>query len=71
MAFGYIHNLQEISSQAISRLTDVKDCSREEAFGIIREWAKEFTEKYEGYKFDGDYYDLIDEFIENKIKELG
>lgn len=28
MTFGYIRNLQEISSQAISRLTDTKDWSR-------------------------------------------
>ena len=71
MAFGYIHNLQEISSQAISRLTDTKDCSRDVAFAMIREWTKEFTEKHEDYKFDGDYYDLVDEFIDNKIKRLG
>lgn len=67
MAFGYIHNLQEISSQAISRLTDTKDCSRDVAFAMIRVWAKEFTERYEDYKFDGDYYDLVDEFIDGKL----
>lgn len=67
MAFGYIYNLQEISSQAISRLIDTKDCSRDEAFAMIRVWAKEFTEKYEDYKFDGDYYDLVDEFIDGKL----
>ena len=32
MAFGYIHNLQEISSQAITRLTDTKDWSRDVAY---------------------------------------
>lgn len=71
MAFGYIRNLQEISSQIISRLTDAKDYSRDVAFAIIREWTKEFTERYENYGFDGDYYDLVDEFIDNKIKRLG
>lgn len=70
VAFGYIHNLQEISSQAISRLTDTKDCSRDVAFAMIRVWAKEFTEKYEDYKFDGDYYDLVDEFIDGKLSDL-
>lgn len=70
MAFGYIRNLQEISSQAISRLTDTKDCSRDVAFAMIRVWAKEFTEKYEDYKFDGDYYDLVDEFIDGKLSDL-
>lgn len=69
ITFEYICNLQEISSQAISRLTDVKDCSRNVAFAIIREWTKEFTEKYENYEFGGNYYDLVDEFIDNKIKE--
>lgn len=71
MTFGYIRNLQEISSQAISRLTDTKDCSRDVAFAMIRVWTKEFTEKYEDYKFDGDYYDLVDEFIDRKLKGLG
>ena len=70
MAFGYIRNLQEISSQAISRLTDTKDWSRDVAFAMIRVWAKEFTEKYEDYKFDGDYYDLVDEFIDGKLSDL-
>lgn len=32
-----------------------------------REWAKEFTEKYGNYDFDGSYYDEIDEFIDKKL----
>ena len=39
--------------------------SREQAFNIIREWAKEFTEKYGNC--DGSYYDAIDEFIDKKL----
>lgn len=70
IAFGYIRNLQEISSQTISRLTDAKDYSRDVAFAIIREWTKEFTERYENHGFDGDYYDLVDEFIDRKLKGL-
>jgi hypothetical protein len=30
--------------------------------------AKEFTEKYEDYKFDGDYYDLVD--VKEKVHLL-
>lgn len=44
-----------------------KEYSREQAFNIIREWAKEFTEKYGNYDFDGSYYDEIDEFIDKKL----
>lgn len=67
----YIHNLQEISSEAISRLTDTKDYSRDEAFEIIQDWAKEFTEKCKSKEFDNSlYYDSVDKFIENKLKEL-
>ena len=70
MTFRYIRNLQEISSQAISRLTDTKGYSRDVAFAMIREWTEEFTERYENYGFDGDYYDLVDEFIDRKLKSL-
>lgn len=67
----YIQNLQEISSEAISRLTDTKDCSRDEAFEIIQDWAKEFTEKCKSKEFDNSfYYYLVGKFIENKLKEL-
>lgn len=40
---------------------------RGQAFNIIREWAKEFTEKYGNCDFDGSYYDEIDEFIDKKL----
>ena len=67
----YIQNLQEISSEAISRLTDTKDFSRDEAFEIIQDWAKEFTEKCNNKEFDNSlYYDSVDKFIENKLEEL-
>lgn len=42
----------------------------EEAFNIIREWTKEFTEKYGNYYFDGSYYDEIDAFIEEKLRTI-
>lgn len=68
----YIQNLQEISSEAVPLLTDTIDCSREEAFDIIREWTKEFTKKYENHQYNGDccYYDLVDKFIRDKLIEL-
>lgn len=62
---NYLRNLQELSAEAVEYLPGLKECSREEAFNIIREWAKEFTEKYGNCDFDGSYYDEIDEFIGN------
>lgn len=44
---NYLRNLQELSAEAVEYLPGLKECSREEAFNIIREWAKEFTEKYD------------------------
>lgn len=56
-----------VSVEAVEYLTGPKEYSREQAFNIIREWAKEFTEKYGNYDFDGSYYDEIDEFIDKKL----
>lgn len=56
--------------EAVDYLPGLKECSREEAFNIIREWAKEFTEKYGNYYFDGSYYDEIDAFIEEKLRTI-
>lgn len=52
---------------AVDDLMRLKECSREEAFNIIQEWNKEFTEKYGNCDFDGSYYDVIDEFIDKKL----
>lgn len=59
-----------MSVAAMEYLPGLKECSGEEAFNIIREWAKEFTEKYGNYYFDGSYYDVIDEFIEEKLRTI-
>lgn len=67
---NYLRNLQEMSVAAMEYLPGLKECSREEAFNIIREWAKEFTEKYGNYYFDDSYYDVIDEFIEEKLRTI-
>ena len=53
--------------EAVEYLTGPKGYSRGQAFNIIREWAKEFTEKYGNCDFDGSYYDEIDEFIDKKL----
>ena len=63
-------NLQELSVEAVDYLSGLKECSREESFNIIQEWAKEFTEKYENYDFNGSYYDVIDAFIDEKLKTI-
>lgn len=67
IGLNYLRNLQELSVEAVEYLTGPKEYSREQAFNIIREWAKEFTEKYGNYDFDGSYYDEIDEFIDKKL----
>ena len=59
-----------MSVTAVDDLMRLKECSREEAFNIIQEWNKEFTEKYGNCDFDGSYYDVIDEFIEEKLRTI-
>ena len=67
---GDLRNLQEMSVTAVDDLMGLKERSREEAFNIIQEWTKEFTEKYGNYYFDGSYYDEIDAFIEEKLRTI-
>lgn len=67
---NYLRNLQEMSATAVNDLMGLKECNREEAFNIIQEWAKEFTEEYENCDFDGSYYDEIDAFIEEKLRTI-
>lgn len=68
IGLNYLRNLQEMSVEAVEYLPGLKECSREEAFDIIQGWAKEFAEEYGNCDFDGSYYDEIDAFIEEKIK---
>lgn len=70
IGLNYLRNLQELSVGAVDYLPGLKECSREEAFNIIQKWAKEFTEKYENYDFNGSYYDVIDAFIDEKLKTI-
>lgn len=70
IGLNYLRNLQEMSVTAVDDLMGLKERSREEAFNIIQEWAKEFTEKYGNYYFDGSYYDEIDAFIEEKLRTI-
>ena len=70
IGLNYLRNLQELSVEAVEYLTGPKEYSREQAFNIIQEWTKEFTEKYGNYYFDGSYYDEIDAFIEEKLRTI-
>lgn len=70
IGLNYLRNLQELSVEVVYYLSGLKECSREEAFNIIQKWAKEFTEKYENYDFNGSYYDVIDAFIDEKLKTI-
>lgn len=66
----YIRNLQEMSAEAVEKLTELKDCSREDAFDIIQEWTKEFKKKYDNFDYNGSYYEMIDTFIEEKLRTI-
>lgn len=68
----YFLNLQEISTQAVLRITDLLDCSRQEAFKIIQDWTSEFGDIYGPYQYieNNDYYELLDHFIEEKFDVL-
>ena len=66
-ADSFFNNLQEISTQAVVRLTDSRDCSRQEAFREIRGWVKEFCQNYEPFIKEGEYYEAVDRFIEYHI----
>ena len=66
-------DLQEISSQAVSEIMNKIDCDRFTAFEMCQKWADEFTEKFRNHDWSDDdmsYYDHIDFFIEQKLKEL-
>lgn len=65
--FKYLRNLQELSVEAVEYLTRPKKYSREQAFNIIQEWAKEFTGEYGDCDSNGSYYDAIDAFIDDKL----
>ena len=70
-----IATIQEITLQAYefgiyNKLQDEQDKSREEIFLIFRNWAKEFETMHEGYEWDGDWYDEIDIFLTEKLKNL-
>lgn len=70
IGLNYLRNLQEMSVVAVDEITGPKEYSREQAFSIIQKWAKEFTEKYGNCDFDGSYYDVIDAFIEEKLRTI-
>ena len=78
-------NLQEFTADAICRehyddcygyMLDELNMSREDAFAKIREWADEFWADYSHRNIfdeflDGaSYYDLVDAFIDKKVKSL-
>lgn len=69
MPSQYIANLQELSTEGIEMVTEIADISRDEAFKLIQEWAQEFTQieqNYNSNKTSMSYYDLIDEFLDQK-----
>lgn len=66
----YLMNLQEISTQTVLRITNLLDCSRQEAFKIIQDWTSEFGNRLYKYTENNNYYDLLDHFIEEKLELL-
>lgn len=71
-------DIQEITLQAyifgaLDILMGLKyNMSRDEAFNVFEEWAKEFEAEADKHLQDPNwfYYDEVDAFIQNKIAEL-
>lgn len=65
--------MQEISTQAVDKIMDAIDCDRFKALEICQDWGDEFTEKFRNHNWANDdmsYFDRIDLFVEQKLKEL-
>lgn len=70
-----VSTIEEITLVAYSMgiydfLFEKENMSRDNIFSLFREWGIEFEKAHENYEWDGDYYDEIDAFLENKIKEI-
>ena len=67
----YLMDLQEITLQAFPHIQLISDAQRESILLQIQEWAKEFGKQYDAdYEFDGDYYDRIDKFVDDKVYSM-
>ena len=68
-----ITTIQEITLQAYSagiyNYFFDRNESRDEIFNRFEGWGKEFEDIHKDYKWDGDYYDEIDDFVERKFFE--
>lgn len=70
-----VSTIEEITLVAYSMgiydfLFEKENMSRDNIFSLFREWGIEFEKAHENYEWDGDYYDEIDAFLENKFKEI-
>ena len=70
-----ITTIQEITMQAFGigvyeYLFDTCNECRDIIFNRFEEWGKEFEEAHKDYKWNGDYYDEIDDFIHKKFQEI-
>ena len=70
-----ITTIQEITMQAsvtgvYEYLFDTCNECRDIILNRFEEWGKEFEEAHKDYKWDGDYYDEIDNFVEKKFTEI-
>lgn len=67
----YLNVLQELTSQAIGRLQDSCDISRNECFDLIRTWTLAFIYGHKDTDWrEVDFYDEVDKFIDLKLKEI-
>lgn len=71
----YVDVAQEISVECLVKMQELDVCQsdREKIKALIREWSLEFMKLYGNYDYTENpknmsYYDLIDEFVSQKMK---
>lgn len=71
----YVDVAQEISVECLVKMQELDVCQsdREKIKSLIREWSLEFMQLYGNYDYTENpknmsYYDLIDEFVSQKMK---
>lgn len=67
--------IQEITLQAYEfgiydYMFNEMNMSRDEIFNLFADWGVEFTYRYRNHDWNGDYYDLIDDFLMEKRELL-
>lgn len=67
--------IQEITLQAYEfgiyeHMFNEWNMSRDEIFNMFEDWAIEFDYRYRNHEWNGDYYDLVDDFLMEKREQI-